>query len=188
MPGPYVLAGHSLGGLLSRIYAATYPDEVVGLVLLDSYSEFLEPIIGPKLWPKLVKFNAANGKPVPIPGYGDSEAIPYGSADAYMRQLKVTSPLRPMPLAMLTHGKPFRPSEGPRPLAGVHLQADRAHPVEGEPGSSQAGARRAVLHREGELGHDIHQDQPALTANESNKWSGVRSPDTWYSLQTCCRT
>jgi pimeloyl-ACP methyl ester carboxylesterase len=30
IPGPYVLAGHSFGGLVSRLYAATYPDEVVG--------------------------------------------------------------------------------------------------------------------------------------------------------------
>src|SRR5262245_3211505 len=33
VPGPYVLAGHSAGGLFAREYAAQYPDEVVGLVL-----------------------------------------------------------------------------------------------------------------------------------------------------------
>ena len=36
VPGPYVLAGHSFGGLYVRIFAAHYPDEVAGLVLLDS--------------------------------------------------------------------------------------------------------------------------------------------------------
>jgi pimeloyl-ACP methyl ester carboxylesterase len=36
VPGPYVLAGHSFGGLYVRIFAAHYPDEVSGLVLLDS--------------------------------------------------------------------------------------------------------------------------------------------------------
>jgi pimeloyl-ACP methyl ester carboxylesterase len=36
IPGPYVLAGHSLGGPLIRIYAQQYPDEVLGLVLVDS--------------------------------------------------------------------------------------------------------------------------------------------------------
>jgi pimeloyl-ACP methyl ester carboxylesterase len=35
IPGPYVLAGHSLGGLIVRLYASQYPDEVVGLVLVD---------------------------------------------------------------------------------------------------------------------------------------------------------
>ena len=36
VPGPYVLAGHSFGGLYVRTYAAKYPDEVAGLVLVDS--------------------------------------------------------------------------------------------------------------------------------------------------------
>jgi pimeloyl-ACP methyl ester carboxylesterase len=35
-PGPYVLAGHSFGGLYVRTFAARYPDEVAGLVLVDS--------------------------------------------------------------------------------------------------------------------------------------------------------
>ena len=35
-PGPYVLAGHSFGGLYVRSFAAQYPDEVAGLVLVDS--------------------------------------------------------------------------------------------------------------------------------------------------------
>jgi len=33
---PYVLVGHSIGGCLVRMYAAQYPEEVVGMVLLDS--------------------------------------------------------------------------------------------------------------------------------------------------------
>lgn len=34
--GPYVLAGHSFGGLYVRIFAAQYPEEVAGMVLIDS--------------------------------------------------------------------------------------------------------------------------------------------------------
>lgn len=34
--GPYVLVGHSFGGTLNRMYAEMYPEEVVGMVLLDS--------------------------------------------------------------------------------------------------------------------------------------------------------
>ncbi|MCK7513715.1 MAG: alpha/beta hydrolase [Desulfobacterales bacterium] len=33
---PYVLVGHSLGGLYMQLYARKYPDEVAGLVLVDS--------------------------------------------------------------------------------------------------------------------------------------------------------
>ena len=34
--GPYVLVGHSIGGIYVRKYAADYPNEVVGIVLVDS--------------------------------------------------------------------------------------------------------------------------------------------------------
>ena len=36
VPGPYVLAGHSFGGLYVLTFAANYPDQVAGIVLLDS--------------------------------------------------------------------------------------------------------------------------------------------------------
>jgi pimeloyl-ACP methyl ester carboxylesterase len=36
VPGPYVLAGHSFGGLYVLTFAAHYPDEVAGMVLVDS--------------------------------------------------------------------------------------------------------------------------------------------------------
>jgi len=38
---PYVLVGHSIGGLYQYVFAKLYPDEVAGLVLVDSY--FPEP-------------------------------------------------------------------------------------------------------------------------------------------------
>jgi pimeloyl-ACP methyl ester carboxylesterase len=34
--GPYVLVGHSYGGLYARMYAARYSDDVAGVVLVDS--------------------------------------------------------------------------------------------------------------------------------------------------------
>jgi pimeloyl-ACP methyl ester carboxylesterase len=36
IPGPYVVVGHSTGGVYARIFAARYPDQVAGMVLLDS--------------------------------------------------------------------------------------------------------------------------------------------------------
>lgn len=38
VPGPYVLAGHSFGGLYVLTFAARYPQEVAGMVLIDSTS------------------------------------------------------------------------------------------------------------------------------------------------------
>ncbi len=39
IPGPYILVGHSFGGLTVRAFAQQYPDEVAGLVLVDSVHE-----------------------------------------------------------------------------------------------------------------------------------------------------
>jgi pimeloyl-ACP methyl ester carboxylesterase len=36
VPPPFVLVGHSMGGLLVRVFASCYPDEVTGMVLLDA--------------------------------------------------------------------------------------------------------------------------------------------------------
>lgn len=39
IPGPYLMVGHSLGGMYARLFAQTYPDEVMGLVLVDARPE-----------------------------------------------------------------------------------------------------------------------------------------------------
>lgn len=44
IPGPYVLAGHSFGGLYILTFAATYPDQVAGMVLLDSTAPAPGPV------------------------------------------------------------------------------------------------------------------------------------------------
>jgi pimeloyl-ACP methyl ester carboxylesterase len=36
IPAPYVLVGHSLGGLDARVYAQSWPKEVAGMVLVDT--------------------------------------------------------------------------------------------------------------------------------------------------------
>ncbi len=46
VPGPYVLVGYSLGGLLARLFAATYPKEVAGMVQVDGLSEDFLPVVG----------------------------------------------------------------------------------------------------------------------------------------------
>lgn len=35
VPPPFILVGHSAGGQLALQYAASYPDEVSGIALLD---------------------------------------------------------------------------------------------------------------------------------------------------------
>jgi pimeloyl-ACP methyl ester carboxylesterase len=52
VPGPYILVGHSAGGVYVRAYASQYPTEVVGMVLVDSSHEG-ENLILPPEWVKL---------------------------------------------------------------------------------------------------------------------------------------
>jgi pimeloyl-ACP methyl ester carboxylesterase len=53
VPGPYLLVGQSLGGLLMRVYAQRYPAEIAGLVLVDSMHEDQFAVIGPAFPPPL---------------------------------------------------------------------------------------------------------------------------------------
>jgi len=39
LPAPYIVVGHSVGGLIARVYASRYPQEVAGMVLVDSTHE-----------------------------------------------------------------------------------------------------------------------------------------------------
>ena len=185
IPGPYVLAAHSLGGFFARLYAATYPDEVVGLVLVDAYSELLESGMPPERWQALVRLNQGldTDEVVPIPGYGAAETLPWGADNAVVRDAVAASPLRPMPLAVLIHGKPFPQAAdaqgfAPGELEGFMRAADEAK------AALVPDARFTVA---SESGHDIHQDQPELVTEAIRQVvAGVRNPDTWYDLSSCC--
>jgi pimeloyl-ACP methyl ester carboxylesterase len=186
IPGPYILAGHSLGGFFARHYAATYPDEVVGLVLVDAYSEMLEDVMPPDRWQALVRLNQGMGtdEVVPIPGYGDLETLPWGADNAVVRKAVSAHPLPPMPLAVLAHGKPF----------GVPADSQGFSAAELEGYIQAANESKSMLVPNtrywvaSESGHDIHQDQPELVIEAIQQvLEGVRSPDTWYDLRSCCK-
>jgi pimeloyl-ACP methyl ester carboxylesterase len=60
---PFVLVGHSYGGILVRLYAFTYPEEVAGIVLLESGHERGVQVLRNGQLVRLVE--TAAGKPVP---------------------------------------------------------------------------------------------------------------------------
>jgi pimeloyl-ACP methyl ester carboxylesterase len=57
---PYLLVGHSSGGMVAQLYTITYPTDVAGLVLVDSLHE--DAVMGSSMFRSL-----ATGKTVPPP-------------------------------------------------------------------------------------------------------------------------
>jgi pimeloyl-ACP methyl ester carboxylesterase len=185
VPGPYVLAAHSLGGLFARLYASTYRDEVVGLVLVDAFSERLEDLLPPDRYEALKRLNQEGGTDTvyPIEGYGDAETLPWGGDNAVVREAVAASPLSPMPLAVLAHGKPFPVPEEAQGFTARSLEAF-LRAAEEDLATLVPNARFFVAF---DSGHDIHQDQPELVIEAIRQVvAGVRSADTWYDLSSCC--
>ena len=60
---PYVLVGHSHGGTLARLYAFTYPSEVVGMVLVESGNEKGGVVFRNGKTVRLIE--TATGRPIP---------------------------------------------------------------------------------------------------------------------------
>jgi pimeloyl-ACP methyl ester carboxylesterase len=95
-PGPYVLVGHSVGGLITRLYTSSYPDDVAGLVLVDSLSEGLHAGLTPDQWARFEQLNAVRD---PYTSYGDYETI---DAVRSFQQVEATDPVGGIPVVVLT--------------------------------------------------------------------------------------
>jgi pimeloyl-ACP methyl ester carboxylesterase len=62
--GPYVLVGHSFGGLYVRMYADAYPSEVVGMVLIEgTLPDGLRQLGKPDVMPNAPDANMINATP-----------------------------------------------------------------------------------------------------------------------------
>ena len=102
--GPYVLVAHSLGGLFARLYAATYPGEVAGLVLVDAWPEAMPKLLGPEQWQA---YEALSAPPPPgLASYRDLETIDFDAASERMAEAASHHPLYGIPLFVLSRAKP----------------------------------------------------------------------------------
>jgi pimeloyl-ACP methyl ester carboxylesterase len=48
IPGPYLLTGHSYGGMIVRLFAKTYPSLTAGLVFVDAFGPNIAQLFGPQ--------------------------------------------------------------------------------------------------------------------------------------------
>jgi pimeloyl-ACP methyl ester carboxylesterase len=145
---PYLLVGQSQGALFTRLFAATYPAEVAGLLLLDPWPEDfddqLKALVTDQQWTAYESLLASDP---------DNEVIDF---HATYDQLRNAGPLPDVPLLILSHGQ--APSADCCPAGWPvkeqeelwqKLQQELAH-------LTPTGEQRRVP----ESGHMIHQAAP----------------------------
>lgn len=167
---PLVLAGHSFGGLIVRLYANTYPDDVAGLVLIDSAHEAYYQGLADLLTPE--QYEAVFNPPADEDGSEFESLDPLASAEQVIAA-QAASPLQDMPVIVLTHGGSF-PFPDAFPVAELEAvwisgQEQLAALVPGTP-----------LIVATESSHYVQLDQPDLVISAIHDVvEAVRDPATW---------
>ena len=107
---PYILVGHSLGGFTVRVFASQYPDEVVGMLLVDSgHEDQLE-----RLPPEYLRLNDRQESYFSVLGFmsrfGILRLMGNSSSGANMappQVAKMPADVQPLYLMMLSHPSYF---------------------------------------------------------------------------------
>ncbi|ANU18433.1 alpha/beta hydrolase [Planococcus maritimus] len=144
---PYMLVGHSFGGLNVRLYASMYPEEIAGLILLDSCHEDQNKLMAEEL-------------------SSDMQADYYGQFGAEgtlaefeqsLEQVRKYKTLGDMPLTVVTGGN--QPD---------HTEESWGHWMDFQKGLAALStkSRHVVLT---DVGHSVHIDNPEAVVQEIRK-------------------
>ena len=160
-----MLVGHSYGGLIVRLYASTYPQDVSGLVLVDALSEGLQDAETPDQWAvqRVLMEGDIRESLVLYP------ALERIDPDRSFDQVRAAPPLRPLPLVVLSADRPWGP-QIPALIANGTLPADV--PADfgyiTDTAQKKAQAQLATLVPGAKhiantnSGHEIHKEHPEL--------------------------
>ncbi len=177
VPGPYVFAAHSFGGIFARLYASAYPSEVVGMVLVDALSEKVRTGLKPEQWKLYVNFGFT--KPTPgLEKYKDIETLDVNASLDQMEKAASAEPLRPMPLFILTQGQPFDLSPW-QPLPADFPEAlNKAwHTAQDALATLAPNAKHKIATKSS---HYIQAQEPQLVVDAIKQVvEAVRNPATW---------
>jgi pimeloyl-ACP methyl ester carboxylesterase len=90
VPGPYILVGHSIGGYHVRVYAHLYPEDVAGVILVDttapdSVMAFATayPTYSPDESPGVTNYRVSDVNAFPTP---DIDGLDFNASDEQVRQ------------------------------------------------------------------------------------------------------
>jgi pimeloyl-ACP methyl ester carboxylesterase len=163
--GPYVLVGHSYGGLIVRLYASTYPKEVSGLVLIDALSEGLQDAETPEQWAiqrKLIEGDVHES----VALYPALERI---DVDRSFNQIRAVPPLHSIPLVVLSADRPWGPQVPPMIAAGklpADIPPDFGYVTDAAQKKAHEQLAKLVPNAKHitktNSGHEIHKEQPQL--------------------------
>ena len=177
VPGPYVFAAHSFGGIFARLYASTYPSEVVGMVLVDALSEKVRTGLTPEQWKLYVNFGFT--KPTPgLEKYKDIETLDVNASLDQMEKAASAEPLRPMPLFVLTQGQPFDLSPWQPLPADFPGALNKAwHTAQDALATLAPNAKHKIATKSS---HYIQAQEPQLVIDAIKQVvEAVRNPATW---------
>lgn len=156
---PYILVGHSWGGINIRLYTDQYPDDIVGLVLVDAshpnqLSAFLENI-PPESPDDSLKVRLYKRRILSPPDLNNSEKMDRLTS---LDQVQSLNDLRDLPLVIVTRSPTAtpptnRPSELNELLDSI-WQDLQASLVPLSTNSLQMISEKA--------GHNIHDEEPEL--------------------------
>jgi uncharacterized protein (TIGR02145 family) len=185
--GPYILVGHSYGGLLVRRYVERYGDDVVGLVLVDPTHEDDRLGVVGEGWVRIRE--RATGHPIPAPRALQRGEEPATGYDPWRD-------LWPDEFQQLYRARQADPAQiGDRPLIVIAGERERTAP----PGTSadlwrdlQAEKIRQMsdlaelstngsLVRDPSSGHRVHVDNPELVRSAIHAVIQGIDPSTSHS-------
>ena len=148
---PYVLVGHSLGGMNARLYTSQYPKEVVGMVLVDSTHEDETDRMIALLPPEIQK----NAKPEDMV-IQSPEGLDFNRSIAQVRAANWHSDI---PLIVLTRGSAtFNPNDYAVPSMAPKFEQIRLE-LQQELMHRSSRGKQIIAEKSG---HNIHRDQPEL--------------------------
>jgi pimeloyl-ACP methyl ester carboxylesterase len=163
LAGPYVLVGHSFGGMIVRLYATRYPARVKGLVSVDAQNEWYAAAYKRLLTPAQYQVILNPQPPPGLENYPDAERLLLEPSAAEMRQAQADTPLRRMPLVVISHShtlpNPFGlPPDWPIQALDRAFNKSQAKLAKLVPGTRHVIATRSA--------HYIQLDQPGLVTRE----------------------